>query len=300
MSSFAFDTAGTIVNDTAVEVGLTASSDPFASTDPNFIQLRGLLKSLGRELWRRKRWTWLQQVYTFTSVTNQARYDLPADFGFMIEQTGWNRTNRLPLGGPLSPQLWEYLKARLVGVVFTVLFRPVNRQLWLYPDTSTPGSYVIAFEYLSRYWVIPTTTASTLGPWSDGLSVTTGDRFTNGGNIYIATSTATTGTSGPTGTGVAINDGGVTWNYVSPWGAEDATTNDDTILYDPLLVVRGLRLAFLKAKGFDTTAAQGDFDDALAMTRDADSDSPILNLTNTGSDAILIGERNIPVTGFGP
>lgn len=299
MSSYPFDTAGNIINQAAVEVGLAAQSDVYASTDQNFIQLRTLLVSLGNDLWREKEWTQLQQVYTFTSVANQARYSLPADFGSMIEQTGWNRTNRLPLGGPLSPQEWEYFKARLVGVVFTVLFRPMNQQLWLYPDTGTPGGYVIAFEYVSRYWAVAATTHATLGPWSDGIAVTTGQYFTNGGNIYLATSTGTTGASGPIGTSGTISDGGVNWTYVSPWGQQTPTASTDLVLYDAHVVSRGLKLAWLKAKGFDTTSAQGDWDNALAKVIGADSNMPVLSLNRGAWDEPLLGERNIPITGFG-
>ncbi len=298
MSSFAFATAGSIINDAAVEVGLSALADPYASTDQNFTQLCGLLKSLGQDLWRVKQWTQLQQVYTFTTVLNQGRYDLPADFGLMIDQTQWNRTNRLPLGGPLSPQEWEYLKAFQTGVVFTVLFRPMNRQLWLYPDTATPADFVIAFEYVSRFWAVPAATHSNSGAWSDGLAVTTGDYFTNGGNVYVATSTATTGDSGPTGTGSGISDGGVTWNYVSAWGIVSPTLSTDVVLYDPLLVMRGLKLAWLKAKGFDTTTAQMDFDTTLESIKSEDSAAPVLSL-NTGSEGYLLSDKNVPITGFG-
>lgn len=299
MSSFAFSTAQTIINEAAVEVGLSASSDVYASTDPNFIQLRGLLQSVGQDLWRMKSWTQLQQVYTFTTIADQARYDLPADFGWMLEQTGWNRSNQLPLGGPLSPQEWEFLKARLVGLTLSVLFRPINQQLWLFPDTDTPADFNIAFEYASRYWVIPSGTVATLGPWSNGLAVTSGQEYTNGGNIYSATSTGTTGDSGPTTTGTGISDGVVTWDYVSVWGAVSPTANGDSILFDPLLVKRALKLAWLKAKGFDTTTAQGDYDRTLEQVMAADSNAPVLSLNRTPWEEPLIGQQSVPFTGFG-
>lgn len=298
MSSFAFSTAGTIINEAAVEVGLAAVSDPYAETDQNFVQLRGLFKSLGQDIWRLKQWTQLQQVYTFSSVQGQGRYSLPLDFGLMIDQSGWNRSNSLPMGGPLSPQEWEYLKGRLVGVVFTVLFRPMNQQLWLFPDIDTPGGYAIAFEYISRFWVVPAATHSHSGPWSDGIAVTLGDYFTNGGNVYVATSTGTTGASGPTTTGSGISDGGVTWNYVSAWGAVAPAASTDVVLYDPLLAMRGLKLAWLKAKGFDTTSAQLDFDTTLEGVKGEDSIAPTLSL-NSSSDGYLIGDKNVPITGFG-
>jgi hypothetical protein len=179
----AFDTAGNIVNDAAVEIGLSEVTDPYASTDANIIQLCRLLKSCGREMVHMHDWTHLRKEYTFTTVAGTDTYALPADFHDMLDQTWWNRTNRLPVGGPLSAQEWQYLKARLVGVVFTVLFRKMNQQIVLYPDgTSTPGGYDIAFEYNSAYWVSVVATptvlsldapaASTDTVWFDGSMMT--------------------------------------------------------------------------------------------------------------------------------
>lgn len=299
MSSFAFDTAGNIVSQAALEVGLSPPADPYASSDQNFVQLCALMKSLGNDLWRKREWTQLTQVYTFASVANVGRYSLPLDFGSQISQTAWNRTNRLPLGGPLSPQEWEYFKARLVGAVFTVLWRQVNQQIWLYPDTGTPGGYAIAFEYVSRYWAVPASTHATLGPWSNGLSVTTGDYYTNGGNVYVATSTGNSGNGGPTGTGSGISDGAVTWNYVSASGTVAPTAAADLVLFDSQLVMRGLKLAWLKAKGFDTTTAQSDFDMTLEQVIGADSPGRVLTLGGGGRGEPLLGERNVPLTGYG-
>jgi hypothetical protein len=161
----------------------------------------------------------------------------------MIDQTWWNRTNRLPLGGPLSPQEWQYLKARLVGVVFTVLFRPLDGQISLYPDTNTPGGYDIAFEYVSRWWV--------------------------------GTSTATTG--------------------------DAPSSGSQYIWFEPQLVLRLLKLAFKKETGFEAEAAQNDYDATLAACIESDSPAPVLRL-DQGTGAFsepIIGERNVPITGWG-
>ena len=220
----AFDTAGNIVNDAAVEVGLSAVSDPYASTDANFIQLCRLLRTCGRELRHMRNWTHLRKEHTFTTVTGTDSYALPADFLGIYDQTWWNRTNRLPVGGPLSAQEWQYLKARLVGVVFTVLFRPMNQQIVIYPDgTQTPGGYTIAYEYSSSYWVSVTATPTVLS--TDAPSVST-----------------------------------------------------DKLWFDPTLLMRFLKVSFLKAKGFDTTAAQDEFDKTFERVMAADAPSPILSL----------------------
>lgn len=157
-----WDTAGNIINDAMTEVGLGSVADPYGSNDPNFRMARALLKSGGRALVRDWEWTHLRAEHTFTTVQGQSEYDFPAGFRNMMDQTAWNRTNRLPVGGPLSPQEWQYLKSRLTGVVFTVLFRMMNQKMVIYPDTNTPGGYDIAYEYLTYNWISVPATSDTL------------------------------------------------------------------------------------------------------------------------------------------
>jgi len=419
-----FDTVGAIINDAAVEVGLASVADPFASTDPNFVQLSQLLKSLGRNLRRKHQWTFLQQIYTFNTVANIAQYGFPVDFGSFIDQTGWNRTNRLPLGGPLSPQDYEYLKALLVGIVFNTPFRFQQQNFVVYPDTKTPANYVIAFEYISRWWITPTGTQATSGPWtptttfanatyvSNGgriyksktqpawqalTAYSVGNAVTNGGNVYVCTTAGTSagaggpsgtgvgivdgtcvwafsvaagsgvsgnygpiglgqsfskpawaqstgysvgnavtansniyictvaGTSsasgtGPSGTGLNITDGTCTWNFsttsalsttsafadgsclwdfIAVGGADKPGASADIVNFDSNLCSRALKLAFLAAKGFDTTAAQADFDMALEQAIADDTAAPILNLNRQMWNMPLISDQNLPITGFG-
>ncbi len=237
------DTAGNIINDAATECGLAPVSDPYLSTDANFVRLCGLLKSVGRDLQRKRQWTHLQREYTFTTVADTANYDLPPDFRGMIAQTGWNRTNRLPLGGPLSPQEWQYLKGRLEGVAFRVLFRPVQQQMYLYPDTSVPVGDTIAFEYMSNYWV------------------------------------QRVGEPGP--------------SHDSP------SASLDIVLFESILVMRALKVAFLKSTGFDVTAALADLDDTWAMVASDDAPGPVLSINKSSLTEQMLGEQSIPITGYG-
>jgi hypothetical protein len=235
-------TAGDIINRTAKYVGLAAVDDPYASDDPNFILLCALLTDVGQEIARLREWTHLQKEYTFVTVAAQEAYDLPPDFRGMIDQTGWNRTSRFPLGGPLSPQEWQYLQGIGTALTVTVLFRPLRQQMHLQGGSSIPGSLTIAYEYLSSYWVQP--------------------------------------------------QGQLTATQAEP------TLSSDVVLFDPLLMTRALRVAFLKAKGFDSNAAQGDYDRALELIKSEDSASPVLNL-NSGRGVRMIGPRNLPETGYG-
>lgn len=150
-----FGTVAEVVSLAARELGLVSAdiADPYASTDPNVLQMCALLTSAGREIIRKKQWTQSLKEYTFVTVQGTPTYAFPADFLRMTPQTHWNRTNRLPVGGPLSGEEWQYLKARQQNVAFNVLMRTWLQKIYIWPDTGTPGGYTIAFEYLSSYWV---------------------------------------------------------------------------------------------------------------------------------------------------
>jgi hypothetical protein len=152
-----------VVSQAARELSLVTAdiADPYASTNPNILQMCSLLTAAGREIIREYSWT---QSIAEASVTTSAgveTYALPADFLRMLNQTGWDRTTRFPLGGPLSPQEWQYLKSRLAAVTFRVLFRPLQGALHIYAGTSVPAGHSLKYEYMSSYWVGTTATVGT-------------------------------------------------------------------------------------------------------------------------------------------
>lgn len=253
ITSDGFDIAGDIINDAAVELGLAEVDDPFASDDQNFILLCRLLKSVGRDLCRRRAWSILLREDNITLVSGTGTYALPSGFRSMVDQSGWNRTSRLPLGGPLSPQEWQYFSAIQPGLTFLVMFRPRGNYIEVFGGSSIPNGHVLYYQYISDYWV--------QRPPDDSLA-------TVDDTVHLP-------------------------------GSTDPSDSDDNCLLDPLMLMRGLKLAWLKAKGFDTSAAQADFDDAYAMAAANDQQAPILSLSNRAGMEPLISTANAPITGFG-
>lgn len=239
-----FDTATNVINDAVKELGLISStvSDPFASTDPNMVQLCALLKSAGQEILREHHWSQSIKEHTFTTSAGDYQYDLPADFMRMIDQSGWNRSTSWPLGGPLSPQVWQYFEGTSAAPTITVHFRIQQREIRLQPTTDMPANYTLAFEYMSRYWV-------------QAFGQTSGTK-------------------------------------------EAPTAATDTLLYDRLLLVRALKLGFLKAKGFDTTSVQDDYDRSLRAIM-GDEPAPMLRLDGGGRGVHFLDLCNVPDTGYG-
>lgn len=147
-------TAGEIINRVAAETGIEPVLDPFASPDPVFRRLQYLLNTAGEELAIMFPWECIQSEHTITTLgTDTGDYPLPIDFAYMIQQTGWERSQNVPLGGPLSPQDWQYLLGRdLVSSTIYASFRLREGQFSIFPQPP-PGGLDIHFEYVSRYWV---------------------------------------------------------------------------------------------------------------------------------------------------
>ena len=147
-------TANDIINRVAIEIGLNKDPDPVASADEAFIQLKGLLDSAGQELVELHNWQIMSREYSFTTQAGDTGiYDLPSDFSAMIDQTGWDQTNNVALGGPLSDQDWAYLAGRdLVSQTIYASFKLENNKLYLYPQPP-PEGLDVSFQYASRAWV---------------------------------------------------------------------------------------------------------------------------------------------------
>lgn len=294
----AFESAANVINDAAVQVGLASVTDPFGSTDPNFIQLCRLLKISGRRLRRLRNWTHLHQTYTLNTTVNVGRYAFPVDYGRFVDRTQWNRTTRFQLGGPVSPSQFQWIKARLASTPAATLFRQLQGVLQLYPDANMAGNYVIAYEYISNWWVTPNGTQAHSGSWQPSVAYALNTYIQNGGRIYQATTGGTSGSYGPIGTGAGIADGTCVWSHVSVSGADTSTHKDDTINFDPAVVGADLRVLWLQAKQFDSSAAENDLQ--LAYNGVADDDSPAANLTIGGpEDDGVFGNFESTVTGFG-
>ena len=148
-------TANDIINRVAVEVGLPKSGDPVGDPDVLYQQLTELLTASGQELVELHPWQVLKQEFQLTTTgADSGTYPLPADFSYMIDQTGWEHTNRVMVSGPLTSQDWTYLAGRnLVSSSIYVSFRLFDNEFQVYPDDPVPEGLDINFEYIGRNWV---------------------------------------------------------------------------------------------------------------------------------------------------
>lgn len=245
-----FQTIGDLINRVAISIGLNSTTDPFASPDPAFIQLCTLATECGDDLMQENDWQQLQRAKSFvTAPGDSGLYDLPDDFGYMIDQTGWQQGApgaAYPLLGPASAQWWSFLEAsQLYTVTIYAWFRIADGKLQLWPQPPAPG-IPIGYKYISRDWVL------------DGSSPPNAPVYKN-----------------------------------------SVQTSSDTPLYEPILFLKKLKLAFLQAKGFDTAKAEDEFLSALESWTGKDVSAPILNLNRRYQGNRFMDGMNVPETGFG-
>jgi len=149
-------TVDRILQDVGVDVGLTPVTNAYAATGQHWVQLRRQLNIALEELAEVHEWEVLKREHTFTtddSTNPNGEYDLPTDFFYMIDQTHWDRTNDLPLGGPLSSQDWQYLAGRdLQSSTIYASFRQQEGKMAMWPSPPADG-IVVYFEYISTNWI---------------------------------------------------------------------------------------------------------------------------------------------------
>lgn len=133
------------------DIGLTVPTAFVGNTDTTISQLLRVLTNIGRELCLAYDWEFLHKEFTITT-TGVDTYSLPADYNGFVDGTFWNNTTRLPVIGPVTPQIWRMLKARnLGGNTISIQYRIVGDKIVFYQAPSVGQTLVL--DYFSRGWV---------------------------------------------------------------------------------------------------------------------------------------------------
>ncbi len=246
MSVTRYKTINQIVNQIAVETGIAKPAvDVFSTNDVAFSQLVVLANACGYELLEEAVWEILVKEHAIvTESTDSGDYDLPDDFAYMFNQTSWDRTNKVPIIGPLSGQDWQYLEGRdLVSHTIYASFRLIEGIYRIFPQPP-PDGLNLHFEYISRNWV----------------------RVSTDPDVF----------------------------------ADEVTVASDVVMYEPVLFERLLKVRFLEARGFDTTAAASRYDKALQNWTGRDKAAPVINAGRSRSGIPYLDSLySTPDTGYG-
>lgn len=150
-----------IVQEFCQRQGLSVPLIVMSSQDDQLTQIVGLANEICEDLVRRHSWTSLQYETVFTSVAGAdqgAITDLaPNAYLKILNETIFDRTRRLPVFGPRSPQQWQVLKALPMAGPF-YQYRIQQGRLKIIPDM--PAGHIMAFEYASEGVVQDNSTAT--------------------------------------------------------------------------------------------------------------------------------------------
>lgn len=164
----------TLVQKFCLRSGVPSPSAAMGSTDAQIIQIVNLLEEEGNDLAQRHTWTSLTQEATLTTVATESQGDIdtiaPYGFRFIRNNTIWDRTDQLPVIGPMSGQEWQAMKAVAnTGPRYQFRFRA--NQLLVNPVPAAGHSWV--FEYQSNNWII------------DSTGVPTKSSFTSDNDLFL-------------------------------------------------------------------------------------------------------------------
>lgn len=142
-----------LVNRALQELGLPQATTAVSGQDDQTgFQALGLLNALGDLLSRAHDWQFLEKTAEFTGDGVTDTFDLPADFGRIINQTQWSSSNRRPLYGPMAPQGWSWLQYGIASVGVYYRYRIVGNKFVVFPKLADGEK--INFYYISKNWVV--------------------------------------------------------------------------------------------------------------------------------------------------
>lgn len=145
----------TVISYACGRFGVPVPATVIGTTDERILQLLRLLEEEGTDLSKRGPWQGItfEATHTTTAAEDQGAITSIATNGFRSIKNGtfWDRTNKLPILGPLSDQEWQRLEG--MGTTGARYFFRIRGGKLLINPTPTAG-YTWAFEYLSKNWIL--------------------------------------------------------------------------------------------------------------------------------------------------
>jgi hypothetical protein len=144
-----------IVTDLCGRQNIPVPTTVYGTSDPQVRQIMRLLEEEGNDLSQRGDWEALtnEAALTTLALEDQGAIASIATNGFssIKNNTIWDRTNRLPVLGPMDGQEWQAMKAVFAnGPRFR--FRIRGGHLLVNPTPSAGYSWY--FEYMSKNWIL--------------------------------------------------------------------------------------------------------------------------------------------------
>lgn len=145
----------TVVTSFCERTGLPVPTSVMGTSDPQIRQVRALLEEEGNDLAARGSWQGitLEASHTTLAAEDQGAISSIASNGFRYikNETIWDRTDQLPVLGPMDGPEWQALKAVLTtGPRYRYRIR--GGKLLVNPTPAAGHSW--KFEYVSQNWIL--------------------------------------------------------------------------------------------------------------------------------------------------
>lgn len=154
-----------ICQSVAMDLGVNLPQPPvFGSRMPVAQRLFAQARRAAQSLYRRAPWVELVTEHTFTAA-GESDFPLPPDFGWMVDDTLWERSRYWSLRGSMSPQRWQLYRSSIYGRA--TIWRRWRVRL---PSGSNSGTAPVfsidppisasdnasqfVFEYVSKNWCV--------------------------------------------------------------------------------------------------------------------------------------------------
>lgn len=144
----------TLVNKFCARAGIPSTTTVYGSTDDRILQVLGLLEEEGDDLAARHNWTGLATEATHTTIAAENQgiiTTIAPGYDFIKNSTLWDRTDTLPVIGPISDKDWQGLKA-VANTGPRYQFRLRGNNLMITPAPT--AGHTLAFEYQSTNWIL--------------------------------------------------------------------------------------------------------------------------------------------------
>lgn len=139
----------TVAQAVARDCGFAVPSTIVGNSDDTAAMLLALANKSGKAL-AGFPWQVLQKEYTFSTANGTPSYALPSDYGWIQNDTLWNRTNLWRDRGSLSAEEWQAYKSGITSSTPRARWRLKGNLIFFDPTPTAIESH--AFEYVSNAW----------------------------------------------------------------------------------------------------------------------------------------------------